>query len=165
MGRCATLRRPNYLLQGMNGCYDSRTGGFIKGVSKETSPGYGTWDPEQKFLFLADGSNDRIHVLLRDSLEELTSFGDGGRQPGQFYAVHSIASDSKGNLYTVEIVNNRRAQRFVQSLALLQRNLRVAVAVQDEEWRIVRGNVVQRARGAGEVRAFADRAAEHPRAV
>ena len=70
-------------------------------------------DPEQKFLFLADGSNDRIHVLLRDSLEELTNFGDGGRQPGQFYAVHSIASDSKGNLYTTETYEGKRVQKFV----------------------------------------------------
>jgi hypothetical protein len=46
-------------------------------------------------------------VLLRDTLEELTSFGDGGRQPGQFYGVHSIATDSKGNLYTTETYEGR----------------------------------------------------------
>jgi hypothetical protein len=70
-------------------------------------------DPDQKFLFVADGANDRIHVLLRDSLEEITNFGDGGRQPGQFYAVHSIASDSKGNLYTTETYEGKRLQKFV----------------------------------------------------
>lgn len=70
-------------------------------------------DPEQKFLFVADGANDRIHVLLRDSLEILTTFADGGRQPGQFYAVHSIATDSKGNLYTVETYEGKRVQKFV----------------------------------------------------
>ena len=37
-------------------------------------------------------------VIERQSLEVLTSFGDGGRQPGQFFGVHSIATDSKGNI-------------------------------------------------------------------
>jgi hypothetical protein len=46
-------------------------------------------------------------------LEELTSFGDGGRQPGQFYGVHSIATDSKGNVYTAETYEGKRLQRFV----------------------------------------------------
>jgi predicted dehydrogenase len=39
-----------YLLQGMNGCFDSRTGVYVRGASKEASPGYGTWDPVEKFL-------------------------------------------------------------------------------------------------------------------
>jgi len=70
-------------------------------------------DPDQKFMFLADGQNERVRVILRDTLEELTSFGDGGRQPGQFYGVHSIASDSKGNLYTTETYEGKRIQKFV----------------------------------------------------
>ncbi len=70
-------------------------------------------DPEQRFMFLADGQNERVRVILRDTLEELTSFGDGGRQPGQFYGVHSIASDSKGNLYTTETYEGKRVQKFV----------------------------------------------------
>ncbi len=70
-------------------------------------------DPEQKFLYVADGSNQKIHILDRQSLEELTSFGDGGRQPGEFYAVHSIATDSKGNIYTTETYHGRRVQKFV----------------------------------------------------
>ena len=61
---------------------------------------------------MADGSNLKIHVLKRDTLEVLTTFGDGGRQPGQFYAVHSIASDSKGNLYTTETYRGQRLQKF-----------------------------------------------------
>ena len=70
-------------------------------------------DPEQKFLYVADGTNQRIHVLDRQSLELLTSFGDGGRQPGQFYAVHSIATDSMGNIYTTETYRGQRVQRFM----------------------------------------------------
>ena len=45
--------------------------------------------------------------------ELLTSFGDGGRQPGQFYGVHSIAVDSKGNIYTTETWEGKRVQKFV----------------------------------------------------
>jgi hypothetical protein len=57
--------------------------------------------------------NERIHILLRDTLEVLTSFGDGGRQPGQFYGAHSIATDSRGNIYTTETFEGRRVQKFV----------------------------------------------------
>jgi DNA-binding beta-propeller fold protein YncE len=70
-------------------------------------------DPQQKYLYVADGRNQKVYILLRDTLEILTSFGDGGRQPGQFYGVHSIATDSKGNIYTTETYEGRRLQKFV----------------------------------------------------
>ena len=70
-------------------------------------------DPQQTYFYLADGANEKIHVFDRKSLTELTSFGDGGRQPGQFYAVHSIATDSKGNVYTTETYRGQRIQKFV----------------------------------------------------
>ncbi len=68
---------------------------------------------ETTYLYLADGRNMKVHILLRDTLEELTSFGDGGRQPGQFYGVHSIATDSQGNIYTTETYEGKRLQKFV----------------------------------------------------
>jgi len=70
-------------------------------------------DPQERYLYVADGSNMKVHVLLRETLEVLTTFGDGGRQPGQFYAVHSIATDSKGNIYTTETYRGQRVQKFV----------------------------------------------------
>ena len=70
-------------------------------------------DPQQTYMYLADGENDKVHVILRDTLELLTSFGEGGRQPGEFYGVHSIATDSKGNLYTTETYEGKRVQKFV----------------------------------------------------
>jgi DNA-binding beta-propeller fold protein YncE len=70
-------------------------------------------DPQQRYIYLADGSNMKIHILQRDTLEELTSFGDGGRQPGEFYAVHSITTDSKGNIFTTETYRGQRIQKFV----------------------------------------------------
>jgi len=69
-------------------------------------------DAAQKYLYLADGKNERVYVMDRQSLEILTWFGDGGRQPGQFFAVHSIATDSKGNIYTTETYEGKRLQKF-----------------------------------------------------
>ncbi len=70
-------------------------------------------DPQQKYIFLADGKNEHIYVIDRQSLQILTMFGDGGRQPGQWFAVHSIATDSKGNIYTTETYEGKRVQKFV----------------------------------------------------
>jgi DNA-binding beta-propeller fold protein YncE len=70
-------------------------------------------DPEQRYLYVADGRNERIYVLDRQSLAILTEFGGGGRQPGQFFAVHSIATDSRGNIYTTETYEGKRVQKFV----------------------------------------------------
>jgi DNA-binding beta-propeller fold protein YncE len=70
-------------------------------------------DPEQRFIYLADGANQNVHILDRESLEVLTEFGDGGRQPGLFFGVHSIAVDSQGNIYTTETYEGKRLQKFV----------------------------------------------------
>ena len=70
-------------------------------------------DPEQKYMYVADGKNMRVYVLDRLNLEVLTSFGGGGRQPGMFFAVHSIATDSNGNIYTTETYEGKRVQKFV----------------------------------------------------
>jgi DNA-binding beta-propeller fold protein YncE len=70
-------------------------------------------DAAQKYLYLADGKNEKVYIMDRQSLEILTSFGDGGRQPGQFFAVHSIVTDSKGNIFTTETYDGRRLQKFV----------------------------------------------------
>jgi hypothetical protein len=62
---------------------------------------------------MTDGRNQKVRIVQRDTLEEVANFGDGGRQPGQFYGVHSIAIDSKGNLYTTETYEGKRIQKFV----------------------------------------------------
>jgi len=98
-----------------------KDGTFVKEVfiAKRTLGDGSVWDiafskdPQQKYIYLADGANEKVYVMQRDSLEILTSFGDGGRQPGQFYAVHSIATDSKGNIYTTETYRGQRVQRFM----------------------------------------------------
>jgi len=98
-----------------------KDGTFVKEAffAKKTLGDGSVWDvafskdPAQTFLYVADGLNEKIRVLRRDTLEELTTFGDGGRQPGQFFGVHSIATDSKGNLYTTETYEGKRLQKFV----------------------------------------------------
>ena len=70
-------------------------------------------DAQQKYLFISDGRNSKIRVADRQSLQELYNFGEGGHYPGQFYSIHSIAIDSKGNLYTTETYQGRRVQKFV----------------------------------------------------
>lgn len=70
-------------------------------------------DKGQKYIYLADGKNEHVYVIDRQSLEILTMFGDGGRQPGQWFAVHSIATDAKGNIFTTETYEGKRIQKFV----------------------------------------------------
>jgi hypothetical protein len=70
-------------------------------------------DAAQRYLYVADGVNHKVRILDRVNLQELTNFGEGGRVPGQFYAVSSIAVDSKGNVYTGESLEGKRVQKFV----------------------------------------------------
>jgi DNA-binding beta-propeller fold protein YncE len=98
-----------------------KDGKFVKEafVSKTTLGDGSVWDiafsqdPQQRFIYVADGHDKKIFVLRRDTLEVVSSFGDGGRMPGQFYGVGSIAVDSKGNVYTGETYEGKRVQKFV----------------------------------------------------
>lgn len=92
---------------------------FEKLIAPETLSQGSTWDisfstdADQKYVYLADGQNQRVYILLRENLEVLTMFGGGGRQPGLWFAPHSIATDSKGNVYTTETYEGKRIQKFV----------------------------------------------------
>ena len=70
-------------------------------------------DPQQRFLYVADGRNQKLRIFDRQSMMELTNFGKGGHYPGEWYSLHNVATDSKGNLYTVETYQGRRLQRFL----------------------------------------------------
>jgi DNA-binding beta-propeller fold protein YncE len=99
-----------------------KDGKFLKemAVSNTTLGDGSVWDiafsndPQQRFVYVADGHDKQIVVLQRDTLHVVSSFGDGGRMPGQFYAVGSIAVDSKGNVYTGETYEGKRVQKFVK---------------------------------------------------
>ena len=70
-------------------------------------------DAGQGFLYNPNGMNQTVDILHRSSLALVARFGQGGRYPGQFYAVHSIAVDSHGNIHTGETLEGKRLQRFV----------------------------------------------------
>ena len=72
-------------------------------------------DPEERVLFVADGTNQHVWMLDRDDLRTLGSFGRSGRNAGEFHWVHHMAVDSKGNIYTGEVDTGRRLQKFVPS--------------------------------------------------
>jgi hypothetical protein len=69
-------------------------------------------DQRQAFLFNADGENQHIWTFQRQSGQVLRKTGRGGRQAGEFTAVHSLAVDSKGNIYTGEVDQGMRLQKF-----------------------------------------------------
>jgi len=69
-------------------------------------------DRNQTFLFNADGENQHVWTFHRLTGQILRTTGRGGRQAGEFTAVHSLAVDSKGNLYTGEVDAGMRVQKF-----------------------------------------------------
>jgi DNA-binding beta-propeller fold protein YncE len=69
-------------------------------------------DKAQKYLYVPDGANYKIRILDRDTLQMLGSFGRMGPYAGQWHWLHSIATDSKGNIYSAESRGNR-VQKFV----------------------------------------------------
>jgi len=70
-------------------------------------------DAQQRYVFIADGHNKKVHIFQRDTLTEVGTFGSGGRYPGQFLAVGSIATDAQGNIYAGEQHHGKRVQKFV----------------------------------------------------
>jgi DNA-binding beta-propeller fold protein YncE len=70
-------------------------------------------DAQQRYLFVADGQDKKVVILDRNTLAPAGTIGQGGRQPGRFLAVGSIAVDSRGNVYTGEQHHGKRVQKFV----------------------------------------------------
>jgi hypothetical protein len=69
-------------------------------------------DPAQRFLYVASRSAARVWILDRRTLKPLDSFGRPGVGPGEFYVIHELAVDAKGNLYACEVEDGRRIQKF-----------------------------------------------------
>ena len=68
-------------------------------------------DKQQQFLYVPDGVNKKVQIVNRQTLEVIGFFGGhGGRGFGQFFHIHNIACDSKGNIYLGESFG----QRFVR---------------------------------------------------
>ena len=97
-----------------------KDGTFVKEkfIAKHTLGSGSVWDigfsidPDQTFLFVPDGTNQRVRILRRDTLDVVSVFGSAGRWAGQFYGAHNLAVDSKGNLYITETYEGKRVQKF-----------------------------------------------------
>jgi DNA-binding beta-propeller fold protein YncE len=88
---------------------------FIRRETKGTGSAFGVAlspDPAQRFLYVADGSNERIAILNRNSLEEIGHVGRPGRKAGEFFHLHSLGIDPDGNLITGES-QGYRVQKFL----------------------------------------------------
>jgi len=70
-------------------------------------------DASQTYLLSIDGENNVMRILDRADGKVVGSVGRSGRYAGQFHWVHNIAVDSHGNVYTGEVDNADRVQKFM----------------------------------------------------
>lgn len=99
-----------------------KDGGFVKefNVEPATAGNGSVWDlvlsrdPQQRWLHMADGRNNQILTLLRETGAVVGSTGRPGRYAGELHWVHDLAVDSQGNLYAGEVDTGKRAQKFVR---------------------------------------------------
>ena len=70
-------------------------------------------DPQQRYVFVADGTNNMVWIYNRSDGTPAGSFGGNGRYAGQLHWIDAIATDSKGNIYTGEVEDGKRIQKFV----------------------------------------------------
>ena len=99
-----------------------KDGTFVEEVviAKKTLGNGSAWDVElskddgQSYLYDADGTNQKIWMLMRQNLQTLGAIGRRGQAAGEFHWVHNVAVDSEGSVYTAEVDMGKRAQRFVR---------------------------------------------------
>lgn len=99
-----------------------KDGSFVKEfmVEPATAGNGSVWDmvisrdPQQKWLFMADGRNNQVLTLDRSTGAVAGTLGRPGRYAGEFHWVHDLAIDSRGNLYAGEVDNGKRVQRFTR---------------------------------------------------
>ena len=99
----------------------TKDGKFLKEfvIAPETGAGGSTGgvafspDRQQRLLFISDLTNDRLWFLNRDNGSIIGQMGSRGENGGQWFGFHMIAVDSRGNIYTGEVFNGERVQRFV----------------------------------------------------
>jgi DNA-binding beta-propeller fold protein YncE len=98
-----------------------KDGAFVREIQVAVSTlGNGSvWDLDfshdlgQTYLYAADGENNHVWLLLREDGRLLSKFARSGRYAGQLHWVHNMAVDSRGNIYTTEVDNAKRVQKFV----------------------------------------------------
>ena len=70
-------------------------------------------DAAQSFFYTSDVGSGTVWIVNRSSGRVVAGIGGMGQGAGQFIGVHTMAVDSKGNLYVSEGGGGRRTQKFV----------------------------------------------------
>jgi DNA-binding beta-propeller fold protein YncE len=99
-----------------------KNGTFVKEfmVEPRTTSNGSVWDivlsrdPQQKWLHLADGRNNQVLTLERETGAVVQTLGRSGRYAGEFHWVHDLAIDSSGNLFAGEVDTGKRVQKFTR---------------------------------------------------
>ena len=70
-------------------------------------------DKAERFLYISDLTNNHIWFLNREDGKVVGTLGSMGENGGQFFGLHMIAVNSKGDIYTGEVFAGERVQRFL----------------------------------------------------
>ena len=91
-----------------------RTDDFVENPVLRGTAWWVTFSPDeqQRYLYVMNGAEEKVHIMDHRSGETLSTFGRPGHMPGDFTHGHTIATDSDGNLYVAETNFGRRVQRF-----------------------------------------------------
>ena len=87
-------------------------------VARSTKNGEGTvygfgFSADGRWVYVPDGSNKKVHILDRQTLQEVGFVGGyGGQGAGQFNHLHGVAVDSRGDIYTGEAAAGARIQKW-----------------------------------------------------
>ena len=87
---------------------------FVSPETRDLGTAYGvalSKDPGQQWVFVNDGSNNKIWILRRSDMEVVGSFASYGRSGGQVLSAHSMVVDYENNIYVGE-TRGRRVQKF-----------------------------------------------------
>jgi hypothetical protein len=87
--------------------------GLVAPMTRDLGTAYGVVvSPDQRWVYVNDGSNNKIWILGREDLVTVGSLSSYGRNAGQIMSGHSMAVDPQGNLYVGE-TRGRRVQRWL----------------------------------------------------
>jgi DNA-binding beta-propeller fold protein YncE len=89
-------------------------------IERQTTARFGTGfaaafspDAEQRYFYVPDGTNKKVQIVERRTMKHIGYFGGyGGKGVGEFSHIHSIATDSRGNVYLGEVDTGRRVYRW-----------------------------------------------------